>query len=83
VLADEYPARLVIAGDIATTRLVTVTEGDSIQCALGRMSRSGIAQLPVVELGDARRLKGILREKDVIHAYDMAVVRRQMEHGAP
>ncbi|MFV0421955.1 chloride channel protein [Oleidesulfovibrio sp.] len=79
VLSDEYLTHLVIAGDIATSRLVTVTEQDSIHCALGLMSKSGIAQLPVVDCDDSRRLMGILREKDVVHAYDRAVVQRQME----
>ncbi|MFP3910929.1 MAG: chloride channel protein [Desulfobacteraceae bacterium] len=70
---------LIIARDVATTDVVTVTPEDTIQLALHTMSERGISQLPVVVEGDGKKVIATLREKDVMAAYDAAVVRREIE----
>jgi CIC family chloride channel protein len=69
----------VIARDIATSAVNTVIPADNIQAALHIMSVKGVSQLPVVEAGNPRKLLGILRQKDVVAAYDKAVLRRELE----
>ena len=82
ILDEEALRALVVAKDVATARVVTVTPSDSIQVALSHMSDRGVSQLPVVSRDDRRRLLGTLRHKDVMAAYDRAVLRREMEASA-
>jgi CIC family chloride channel protein len=79
VLDEEALMPLVVAKDVATPRVITVTPSDSIQLALKRMSEKGVSQLPVVSEENRHKLLGTLRHKDVMAAYDRAVLRREME----
>jgi len=72
---------LVVAKDVATTNLKTVKRQDSILKALRIMSDLGISQLPVVGGENERKVIGILRDKDVLAAYDKAIIRRELETG--
>ncbi|SKA69723.1 chloride channel protein [Desulfobaculum bizertense] len=67
------------AGKICTKAPVTVTPQDSIQSALAIMGQHGISQLPVVESGGTRRLLGTLPQRDVLAAYDKAVLKREIQ----
>ena len=69
----------IIARDIATSVVDTVIPADNIQTALHIMSVKGVSQLPVVDAGNPKKLLGILRQKDVVAAYDKAVMRRELE----
>lgn len=79
LLGEEEVHYLIIARDVATTDVATVGPEDSIQLALHKMSERGISQLPVVVEGNGRQVIATLREKDVMAAYDSAVVRREIE----
>jgi CIC family chloride channel protein len=79
LLAEEGLRYLVIANDVATRDPVTVSPTDNIQLALKLMSQWGISQLPVVDGQGKRMVLGVLREKDVVAAYDKAVIRREIE----
>jgi CIC family chloride channel protein len=81
VFQEETLRWLVVAKDVATTALETVTAQDSILKALQTMGALGISQLPVVGGENGRRVIGTLRDKDVIAAYDKAVIRREIEAG--
>ncbi|BBD06906.1 Cl- channel voltage-gated family protein [Desulfovibrio ferrophilus] len=70
---------LVIARDVGTRDLVTVTPSDDIQKAMRIMSARGISQLPVVESSGTGHVVGALRQKDVLMAYDKAIIRRELE----
>jgi len=72
---------LVVAKDVATTNLKTVKRQDSILKALRIMGDLGISQLPVVGGENERKVIGILRDKDVLAAYDKAIIRREIETG--
>jgi chloride channel protein, CIC family len=69
----------ISAGDIDTVETSVVTPDDNIQNALHIMSSRGVSQLPVVDPHNRRKLVGILRQKDVIAAYDKAVLRQEIE----
>ncbi|MFZ0451357.1 MAG: chloride channel protein [Desulfatiglandaceae bacterium] len=72
---------LVVAKDVATTDLKTVRAHDSILKALQTMGDIGISQLPVVGGEDGKKVIGTLRDKDVIAAYDKAIIRHEIETG--
>jgi CIC family chloride channel protein len=79
ILDEEIPPSLIIARDIATLKVKTITPEDSIQAALRLMSSKGISQLPVIKDKESRILVGCLREKNVISAYDNEVIQREMQ----
>lgn len=79
LLREEGLHYLIIAKDVATSHPVTVRSNDSIRKAMELMSARGISQLPVLGPGPDGRVIGALREKDVLAAYDKAVVRREIE----
>ena len=81
LLEEEQVNYLIIAKDVATTDLVIVGQDDNIQVAMGLMGKRGISQLPVTGGENGRKILGTLREKDVIAAYDNAVIRHEIELG--
>ena len=61
----------------ACTREVEVAFPDeTLNMALRRMSRRDVGRMPVVARENPRKLLGVLRRTDVIHAYDIALTRR-------
>ncbi|MCG8531136.1 MAG: chloride channel protein [Desulfovibrionales bacterium] len=80
VFAEEYLDNLLIAKDIATTCIETVSDVDTVIGALHKMATFSISQLPVVD--DSGKLIGTLREQDVLAAYDQSVVGMQLEEAA-
>ncbi len=81
LLQEEGLCWLVVAKDVATTNLKTIAPQDSILKALQIMGDIGISQLPVLGGENGKKVIGILRDKDVISAYDKAVIRREIETG--
>ena len=79
VLQEETVKRLIIAKDVATTDVVTIRPSDNIQLALQEMGGRGISQLPVVAESDNRKVIGTVSKRDVLAAYDKAVVHREIE----
>lgn len=78
-LQEEDLHYLIVAKDVANTDLATVSAEDDIQKALQRMSERGISQLPVVGGDNRKKVIATLTEKDVIAAYDKAVIRHEIE----
>ncbi|MDF1526486.1 MAG: chloride channel protein [bacterium] len=76
-LQEEGLEYLVIARDVATTNVITITPSDSIQDALYKMGRNGISHLPVVEEDDREKVIGTLNKKDVMDIYNRAVINRE------
>ncbi|PWH15976.1 MAG: chloride channel protein [Anaerolineae bacterium] len=63
-------------GEACTRQIEVAFPDEPLSAALQRMSRRDIGRIPVVSRQDARQLVGILRRADVIHAYQVALVRR-------
>ena len=76
-LREEGLEHLVIARDVATMDIITISPSDSIQDALYRMGRYGISHLPVVEEDDNGKVVGTLTKKDVMAVYNKAVLSRE------
>jgi CIC family chloride channel protein len=64
------------AGEACTREVEVAFPDETLNMALRRMSRRDVGRLPVVAREDPRKLLGILRRADVIHAYDIALTRR-------
>ena len=77
---NEDLKNLVVAKDLATDDVVTVTSEDNLYDALEKISFKDFALLPVVSPEDATRLVGILTRRDIIGAYDKAVIKRSLQN---
>jgi CIC family chloride channel protein len=77
VLLEETVTRIVIAGDIATEQVITLTPEDNLNTAMEKFSIKDIEEIPVVSIIDPVRLVGMVRRKDVISAYNKEVLKRE------
>jgi CIC family chloride channel protein len=64
------------AGDIATTKLVTVYPDEPMSNAINHMAPRDLSRLPVVDREKPRRLLGIIRRGDLGRAYNVGIMRR-------
>jgi CIC family chloride channel protein len=69
VMFERNLHQFIIAKDIATEGVLTVTPGDSLKTALRKMTEAEIRELPVVSDEDSRRVISMLSRKDVIQTY--------------
>ncbi len=70
ILEGDRAGGLILAADIATFPVLTVTPNDDLHTALRRFTRKNIDELPIVNPDDPLRVIGMLRRKEVIGAYD-------------
>jgi len=75
---DEDLKHLVVAKDLATPTVVTVSTHDNLYAALEKISRKDFATLPVVSANDPGELVGIISRRDIIGAYDKAVLKKSL-----
>ena len=73
VMTEHKLADLVLAKEIATEEVLTVTPEDNLNDALKRFTLKNIGELPVVDPDDPQRVIGILSRKDLIGAYSRRV----------
>jgi CIC family chloride channel protein len=78
-LQEETLKNLVIAKDLATVDIVTIHPTDSLLLAFQEMGSRGISQLPVVREDDGNKLVGTVSQRDVMAAYDKAILKREIE----
>jgi CIC family chloride channel protein len=81
VLLEESLMGLVIARDMMTEDVITLTPDENLFDAMGKFGIKDIGQLPVVDRKDPKKVVGMLKRTDVIVAYNNAVVRRELEGG--
>jgi CIC family chloride channel protein len=75
---DEDLKFIVVAKDLATSDVVTVSSNDNLYTALEKISRNDISTLPVVSPNDPAQLVGIVTRRDVIGAYEKAVLKKSL-----
>ena len=73
---DRNLDRLVVAKDIATPQVVTVYPEDSLYTALERITPKDFSILPVVSQANPKRLLGVVTRRDIIGAYNSAVIKK-------
>jgi CIC family chloride channel protein len=69
VLTGDGAGPLVLATDIATTPVLTVSPNDDLHLALRRFTQKNIDEIPVVDPDGPGHILGILSRKDLIAAY--------------
>jgi CIC family chloride channel protein len=75
---DDDLKDLVVARDLATTELVTVSLDDNLYTALEKISSKDFAVLPVVAAEDPTKLEGVVSRRDIIGAYNKAVLKKSL-----
>jgi CIC family chloride channel protein len=75
---DEHLKDLVVAKDIASTDLVTVSLDENLYTALEKISLKDFAVLPVVSAQDPSHLEGVISRRDIIGAYNKAVLKKSL-----
>ncbi|MFC1892004.1 chloride channel protein [Thermodesulfobacteriota bacterium] len=79
VIYDENLKDLVVAKELATAKVVTVTVDDNLYDALEKISRKDFSILPVVSTDDPEKIEGVLTRRDIISAYRSAVIKKSMK----
>jgi CIC family chloride channel protein len=71
----EQPRRLV--KDIATMgSLLIAYEDESLASAIQRIGIRGVNKLPVVNRNNPRKIIGVVRHRDIVRAYNLAIAKR-------
>jgi CIC family chloride channel protein len=69
---------VVVAGDLMEPHPAVTTEDDDLDLVMQMFSRGVDEELPVVASDDPRRLVGSVHKRDLIHAYNQEVMRRDL-----
>uniref|UniRef100_A0A7C5EQL8 Chloride channel protein n=1 Tax=Desulfobacca acetoxidans TaxID=60893 RepID=A0A7C5EQL8_9BACT len=68
-LFEESLDRVVVARDVATPQVVTVSLNDTLQSALDKMAVIEVDELPVVTKGNGDTIVGLISKRDIISYY--------------
>ncbi|MEJ2723518.1 MAG: chloride channel protein [Deltaproteobacteria bacterium] len=74
VVFDRDLENLVVAKELATPKVVTVFQNDTLYSALEKISAKDFSILPVVSPGNPRKLLGVVTRRDILGAYNKAVI---------
>jgi CIC family chloride channel protein len=80
-LFDEFLKDLVVAKDIATTKVVTINADSHLFEALERITPKDFSIMPVVASDDPQHLVGVLSRRDIMRAYNKAVLSQSLASG--
>ena len=75
---DENLKDLVVAKDLATPEVVTVSFDDNLYDALEKITSKDFSILPVVSPDNPLQLLGVLTRRDIIGAYDKALIKKSL-----
>jgi len=70
---------LVVVKELATLDVITVYEDDNLDSAMRKIGYRNIEQLPVVDKESRRKLLGIISRRDMVSAYNRALMVRSLE----
>jgi len=80
-LVGNGAGNLVLASDLASSPVATVTPEDNLHTALRLYARKQVAELPVVDPNHPRRVLCMLHRGEVLDAYDQRIRARQQDAG--
>jgi CIC family chloride channel protein len=69
---------LVVVKELATTDVITVHPHESLDTAMRKIGYRNIEQLPVVDRETHRKISGIVSRRDMISAYNRALMNRSL-----
>jgi CIC family chloride channel protein len=81
LLERDHLSRVVVAGDLVDADRPTVAPDDTLDFVMQVFDRENVDEIAVVDAADPRRLLGSVRKRDVIHAWNQEVMRRDLAGG--
>ncbi|UCF57115.1 MAG: chloride channel protein [Deltaproteobacteria bacterium] len=78
VVFDEDLKDLVVVKELATLKAVTVSTDDNLYNAMEKITSKDFSILPVVSAHDPHQLLGVLTRRDIISAYNRAVIKKSV-----
>jgi len=81
LLEREYLRSVVVAGDLVVSNHPSVTADDDLDFAMQLLDRENVDEIAVVDADDPRRLVGSVHKRDVIHAWNQELLRRDFAGG--
>ena len=75
---NEDLQKLVVVKDLASPYVVTISVDDNIFNALEKITLKDFSILPVVTANDPKQLLGVITRKDILDAYDRAVIKKSV-----
>jgi CIC family chloride channel protein len=81
ILTQPVIPTLIIASDIASRNIITVTPDENLNDALQKFGRKDIGMLPVVEEDDPTKILGIIKRGDVMAYYNKRLVGKMAAGG--
>jgi CIC family chloride channel protein len=78
VVFDENLENLIIVKELATQNVVTVPIDENLYTALQKIASKDFSILPVVDSKDPRKLLGVLSRRDIMSAYNKAVIKKSV-----
>jgi CIC family chloride channel protein len=76
VIHDRNLDHLIVAKDIATSEVISVYPDESLYAALEKITPKDLSILPVVSKENSKKILGIITRRDIIGAYNSAVVKK-------
>ncbi|HXV20404.1 MAG TPA: chloride channel protein [Desulfuromonadales bacterium] len=73
---------LVVVKELATLDVITVFEDDDLDTAMRKIGYRNIEQLPVVDRETGKKLVGIISRRDMVSAYNRALMERTLTEEA-
>ena len=80
VIFDENVKDLIVAKDLATSNVVTVTQDENLYDALEKISQRDFSILPVVSSDNRYKILGVLSRRDILGAYNKAIIKKSVLH---
>jgi chloride channel protein, CIC family len=81
VLDREHLRSVVVAGDLVEIGRGVVTTDDDLDVVMQILDRDNVDEVAVVEEKDRRRIVGSVHKRDVIHAFNAELLRRDLAGG--
>ncbi len=73
---------LIVAKELGTSDVITIFPDENLRDALAKIGYRNIEHLPVVSRQDPRRVLGMLSRRDIIAAYNKALIDRSLRSPA-
>jgi len=69
---------LIVVKELATEKVITITEEENLDDALNKIGTRNIEQLPVVKNDNPKKIIGMLSRRDIISAYNKGLLEHRL-----
>lgn len=76
---EDHLEGLVVASDIATKKVESLTPSHNLHEAMEKFSQLDVDQLPVVKVGDPKKVIGLLSRQDVLAMYNREILMHNVD----